>query len=147
MADHYQPQGKVMFSEASVCSWGRLGRPPSLEADTPLGRPPLGRSPSRQAPSRQTPSRQTLLGTHPTGMHSCFWCEGSVCMAALTHHIRAHSHLAKMVANLKWSNDKQTKNSKSKRQTSKKNFAFASGFVRCVWALNLAYTEENRVRK
>ena len=49
-----RPQGKVMFSEASVCSYRGegLGRPPPL--GSPRGGwvgPPLGRPPPRQTPS------------------------------------------------------------------------------------------------
>ena len=58
--------GKVMFSQVSVClSMGRRCTP--ARADTP--------------PPGQTPPYQTATaadGTHPTGMHSCWWTSDSL---------------------------------------------------------------------
>ena len=65
----------------------RAGKPPSLGADPPPGsRQPPGADPWHQTPPRpDTPSRadtphavhagrygQQAVGTHPTGMHTCF---------------------------------------------------------------------------
>ena len=70
----YRPQGKVMFSEASVCS---QEEGPSLERDPgqrqPGQRNRLERDPQdRDRPGKRTPMTSAAVDTHPTGMHSCF---------------------------------------------------------------------------
>ena len=93
-ANFYCPQrscGKVMFLYMSVIlSTARVCHI-SPQADTPLGRHPPGRPPWADTPEQTTagqtlsladapPSAQCMLGygqkaggTHPTGMHSCYF--------------------------------------------------------------------------
>ena len=77
-----------MFSQVSVCQWGGVcpiacwdtpprpeatptrASPHRPEADIPLGRHPLGRHPPAQC---MVGYGQQAGGTHPTGMHSCFF--------------------------------------------------------------------------
>ena len=56
----YQPQGKVMFSETSVCSQGGRQNLHSLEKDPPFGgrTPPPGDRPPLE---RETPSAPLVL--------------------------------------------------------------------------------------
>ena len=58
-----------MFSEASVCPPVGIGRPPPLWAETPS---PLEAHPLPH-PSHLV-AATVAVGTHPTGMHSCFLC-------------------------------------------------------------------------
>ena len=80
--DCYRPQmkfAKIMFSQVSVCPRGGGGGVCPLP-HCMLGHPP-GRHQSGQIPpGRHTPPVQCMLGygqqadgTHPTGMHSCFF--------------------------------------------------------------------------
>ena len=77
--------GKVMFLHLSVilfrgcipaCSgWGRGVHPPPRQTSPPGRHTPPGQTPRSDAPlSNNTGYGQQAGGTHPTGMHSCFWC-------------------------------------------------------------------------
>ena len=68
--DCYRSQGKVMFSEASVCS---RGGSPFRGTETTLERNPLDREPPLQRPPGTETTATAAVGTNPTGMHSCFY--------------------------------------------------------------------------
>ena len=75
--------GKVIFSQASVIlsTWGGcVWQTPPARADTPretlLGQTPPGQTPPGRHLPGQTPPLPAATaedGTHPTGMHSCFY--------------------------------------------------------------------------
>ena len=71
----YRPQGKVMFSGASVCSqWGRetSGRWPPFWRKTPLDRDPL--TPQEGVvPLNRDPSVQTSSAGHCSGRCASYW--------------------------------------------------------------------------
>ena len=78
----YRPQGKVIFSQVSVCPQGGGGREVCVQGDLcPEGSLPRGVSVQGESVQEETVqgvsvqwglSRGAVVSTHPTGMHSCY---------------------------------------------------------------------------
>ena len=66
ICNYYRPQGNVMFSEVSVSH--------SVQEGVGCPFPPEANPPPEATPSPPFPVTATaVVGTHPTGMHSCIF--------------------------------------------------------------------------
>ena len=106
MGCFYRPQGKVMFSEASVSHSVHRGQEVYLldrdprQTETPWTETPLDRDPpwtetpwDRDPPLDRHPPLDRLaataaVNTHPTGMHSC--CNGLFSHRVFSHGVFSH---------------------------------------------------------